>query len=265
MCLPTQGKPEDARRGSVSDYIVTLNKMTEIMRIKKEDYEKQAQNPDSSPAVKHLSECLLNSWLVLDKYFARLDDSPIYYAAVVTQPTMNWRWFQTKWAAQPAWRAQARRGLDTLWEDYRHLTDNDNGDVVIPTAPLVANEWDADNDMTGDTGLEEDQLEKWISGGPIALFTPLPDRKPLTPLAYWTSQLAVVPNLAQMAIDMLCIPAMSAECERVFSSAKLLISQRRNRLTTDMIEACECLRAWIIADLKDGGLWTGKGWRANDL
>ena len=68
-----------------------------------------------------------------------------------------------------------------------------------------------------------------------------------------------------MAIDMLCIPAMSAECERVFSSAKLLISQRRNRLTADMIEACECLRAWIIAGMKDGGLWTGKGWRATDL
>ena len=98
----SQGKLEDAHRGSVSDYLVTLNKMTEIMRIKKDDYEKQAQNPDSSPAVKHLSECLLNSWLVLDKYFARLDDSPIYYAAVVTQPTMSWRWFQTKWAAQPA-------------------------------------------------------------------------------------------------------------------------------------------------------------------
>jgi hypothetical protein len=261
----SQGKPEDAHRGSVSDYLITLNKLTEIMRIKKENYSSQVENSNASPAVKHLSQCLLNSWFVLDKYFARLDDSPIYYAAVITQPTMNWRWFQTKWVAHPAWRAQARKGLEILWEDYRCLTFN-NGDVATPTALLNTNDWDTDNDMTGDTGVQEDdQLEKWMSGGPISLLTSSPDRKPLTPLAYWVSQLEIVPNLAQMAIDMLCVPAMSAECERVFSSAKLLISQRRNRLTADMIEACECLRAWIIADLKDEGLWTGKGWRANDL
>jgi hypothetical protein len=38
--------------------------------------------------------------------------------------------------------------------------------------------------------------------------------------------------------------AMSAECERVFSSAKKLITPERNALADNTIEACECLKAW---------------------
>ena len=41
------------------------------------------------------------------------------------------------------------------------------------------------------------------------------------------------------------IPAMSDEPERVFSSAKLLISNVRNRLGDDIIEGSECLKSWI--------------------
>jgi hAT family C-terminal dimerisation region len=42
----------------------------------------------------------------------------------------------------------------------------------------------------------------------------------------------------------LCCPAMSTECERVFSSTKKLITSERNALAKDIIEACECLKAW---------------------
>ncbi|KJZ74785.1 hypothetical protein HIM_05902 [Hirsutella minnesotensis 3608] len=37
---------------------------------------------------------------------------------------------------------------------------------------------------------------------------------------------------------------MSDECERLFSSAKILLSDRRSRLKIDIIEASECLRSW---------------------
>ena len=44
---------------------------------------------------------------------------------------------------------------------------------------------------------------------------------------------------------MLTLPALRAECERVFSSAKLLITASRSRLYLDTIEANECPRAWF--------------------
>jgi hypothetical protein len=37
---------------------------------------------------------------------------------------------------------------------------------------------------------------------------------------------------------------MSTECERVFISVKKLLTLKRNQLEEDIIEACECLKAW---------------------
>jgi hypothetical protein len=51
------------------------------------------------------------------------------------------------------------------------------------------------------------------------------------------------PTLFQYALDTLSYPAMSTECERVFSSTKKLITPERNQLENDIIEACECLKA----------------------
>lgn len=62
----------------------------------------------------------------------------------------------------------------------------------------------------------------------------------------WQGLEARFPNLAMMAYDILSIPAMSAECERVFSSAKKLISDSRNGLSPASIEAVECNRHWLL-------------------
>ena len=48
-----------------------------------------------------------------------------------------------------------------------------------------------------------------------------------------------------MAIDILSIPAMSAEPERVFSGARRIISWERMQLGRDNIEKIECLKSWI--------------------
>jgi hypothetical protein len=51
------------------------------------------------------------------------------------------------------------------------------------------------------------------------------------------------------------MPAMSAKCERVFSSTKKLITPEWNRLVEDVIEASECLKNWrgrgLIQQLED--------------
>jgi hypothetical protein len=47
-----------------------------------------------------------------------------------------------------------------------------------------------------------------------------------------------------MALDLLSIPAMSAEPERLFSETKVTLQDRRNRLGIDIIEAIECIKSW---------------------
>jgi hypothetical protein len=53
--------------------------------------------------------------------------------------------------------------------------------------------------------------------------------------------------LSLMAIDILSIPAMSVEPERIFSSARRTISWERAQLGAETIEKAECLRLpWFI-------------------
>ena len=56
-----------------------------------------------------------------------------------------------------------------------------------------------------------------------------------------------------MAIDILSIPAMSAEAERVFSGARRTISWTRCRLGATVVEQMECLKSWIREVVKSGG------------
>ena len=46
---------------------------------------------------------------------------------------------------------------------------------------------------------------------------------------------------------------MSADLERLFSSAKISVSDRRNRLGIYTLEALECLKSWLNIELEDIG------------
>ena len=61
----------------------------------------------------------------------------------------------------------------------------------------------------------------------------------------WVSSLAEPQwrDLSRMSLDYLTIPAMSAEPERVFSGAKITLSDRRCRMGDDALEALECLQS----------------------
>ena len=64
-------------------------------------------------------------------------------------------------------------------------------------------------------------------------------------LEFWNTRYTTQPDLARFALDMLAIPMMSAECERVFSSAKHLITDSRNWLNPDIIKASKYLKHWF--------------------
>jgi hAT family C-terminal dimerisation region len=88
--------------------------------------------------------------------------------------------------------------------------------------------------------LSKDEFEMYIRQTPSAV-DPL---IPLDLIEWWWNNQCTFPTLYQDALDKLAIPAMSAECERVFSSAKKMITQERNSLAEDIIQACECLKSW---------------------
>ncbi|CAH2104773.1 unnamed protein product [Euphydryas editha] len=58
----------------------------------------------------------------------------------------------------------------------------------------------------------------------------------LDPILYWEERKKVMPELYNMAMKYLCIPATSVPAERVFSKAALVCNQRRNRLDPKKID-----------------------------
>lgn len=68
----------------------------------------------------------------------------------------------------------------------------------------------------------------------------------VVPLKWWLEEVQQkkYPSLSKMAVDLMTIPAMSADPERVFSGCKLLLTQQRNRLGIDLTKAFTCLRSW---------------------
>jgi len=56
-----------------------------------------------------------------------------------------------------------------------------------------------------------------------------------------------------MAIDILSIPSMSAEVERVFSGGRWTITWDRMKLGSMNIERMECLKSWLRSNITAGG------------
>ena len=84
-----------------------------------------------------------------------------------------------------------------------------------------------------------DEFETYVNGTPSAV------RDNFNPIRWWANTGS--PQLMNMASDILSIPALSSEIERVFSGAKLTL---RNRLSEDIIEATGCLNRWYKAGLR---------------
>ena len=60
------------------------------------------------------------------------------------------------------------------------------------------------------------------------------------------------PSVARMARDVLSIPATSVPVERAFSSGGQMVTDIRNRLSADTVNAAQCLRSWWKGPIKEG-------------
>ena len=136
-----------------------------------------------------------------------------------------------------------------LWEtEYSRPPNLTTTDKAVPKDSYDAFLCKAQSSSTS----YSDELDQHLASGPIQLTG--------TPLQWWLqdTQRHTFPNLSRIAIDILSIPAMAAEPERVFSGARRTISWERARLGLERVEQGECLKSWIrLGDTKDGWLHSG--------
>ncbi len=68
----------------------------------------------------------------------------------------------------------------------------------------------------------------------------------MPPLKWWQLDMQQKrwPRLSRLAMDVLSMPAMSAEPERIFSGGRRTMSWDRAKLSIDLLEKLECQKSW---------------------
>jgi hypothetical protein len=75
----------------------------------------------------------------------------------------------------------------------------------------------------------------------------------MEPLRWWRERgEQLYPTLAVMAYDLFAMPAMSSEWECAFSNAKRLVTDKRHRLKSEVIDADQCIKSWLKNGIADG-------------
>jgi hypothetical protein len=177
--------------------------------------------------------------------------SPVYAAALILNPRNRTRYIKTHWPKK--WSKLALIKVKKLWEKYREEA------VVIPTpsaflynsssrepSELDAFDWIALSLRAVARPASEDEYEDYNS---LESYDPGKQGA----LAWWCqdTQRQRWPRLSLMAIDILLIPPMSDEPERVFSGARRTVSWDRGQIEPETIEVRECLKHWKRSGILD--------------
>ena len=182
-----------------------------------------------------LSKMFNSGWSKLDKYYQMTEDTPVYVAALVLNPRYKWQYINKNWGKKK-WIKKSKKMMQDLWELYK-LVDLD----LEPSQP----ELKTDNqfllfldEQDGDVEVIEDEYTHYCAQPIIKKLHNARD--------WWLqpTQQQLYPHLSKLALEILSIPTMSAELERLFSATKLILTDRRNRLSMKMIEALSCLKSW---------------------
>jgi hypothetical protein len=159
---------------------------------------------------------------------------------------MKLAYFREEWAARPGWIVGAVEAIDHSWdESYRGYSaahpEERQGEELEAGAEEghQLSRWDRKRRALNQQNENVDMMSRFQQDPPV--------NEPVTDVVQFWFGKSMDPrwrDLARMALDYLTVPAMSAEPERVFSAAKLTLSDRRCRMGDDAVEALECLKSW---------------------
>jgi hAT family C-terminal dimerisation region len=269
-----EGKAEDFEFGAMAECIPIIERMqSELIRLQERfpetntfphttldslELDEEAPVPSSNPATAFMTNCTNNAFLKLQKYYALTDASVWYTVGLILNPAVKWGYFEFQWVDKPDWLVEAKKKVRSLWtQEYKPVTTTvpqkrkitlpERGNQPTTSVRSEGNFRDSSifefRTVQSSTHVPRDEYQEYLAE---ALETFDEDHLTVSALTYWTSNAQRWPNLSRMAFDALSIPAMSAECERCFSSAKNTITDLRNRLGPDSIETCECQRHWFL-------------------
>ncbi len=216
----------------------------------------------------------------LDEYWKLMVyDTPWYIASIILHPDLKMEWFETHWQRKyPDWVKTAKKQMQNFVDNFMKVLDDEHADLTSPEPEEVeiykhkdpehirkrkelyrTLELDSDSDdnpFTATMEIDRDYTNKPrrkrakpLSEYQSYLEEPIPLVKVGNPLKFWIQMSKDpsyrYPKLARLGIYVQSAPAMSSECERVFSEAKRLITDDRNLLSDVTIQAIQCQKNWL--------------------
>jgi hypothetical protein len=155
-------------------------------------------------------------------------------------PSQKWSYFEEQWTElHPDWLVEWKEKVEKFWSSAYKVQDIDTDFSPSLSQELSQNSYVAHLQSKKLSKVIKDEYTRYLSLPPVL---DVKDSR-----SWWLepTQQSVYPQLSRMALDLLTIPAMSADAERVFSGCKQQITHRRNRMSVKTLEALELLKSWM--------------------
>jgi hypothetical protein len=238
MTLRVEGHGQNGVKGVIWEALPVLNHLLTHCESQVTALTDRIRSPHHTNCDKYLLLCHQNAWDKLNKYNTLSDDyHDLYAAGALLNPCLKKAWYEETWVGesddwipimiqpnrrdhwerkyketapiQPPIEFRSALDLSLLSTMRSHQVISDEFTTYLATPPESLQKWDRDNNL----------FAWWM-------------RYPYSSLRQW-------------AFDILTIPATSAGIERVFSQARRLITDDRNRLSVKNVEVLLCYQHWM--------------------
>ncbi|EJP62011.1 transposase-like protein [Beauveria bassiana ARSEF 2860] len=251
-----QGRAEsegnEGGQGSVWQVLYAMDfLLTKLESVKEEIDIMDADSEGALPP--YYSAGVLAAWSKINAYYELTDQSPIYRMAIALHPAYQFEYFREKWWKREEWIKTAKKELNVYYDRFAAATvateHVDQAETSPSSSPTSDDEFDAwghttDRPHRGKRRKVETEWEIWVKQVPSK-----DEMSVKNPLAWWVDRGHVWPVLSKLALNIFSTPAMSAEPERVFSDGGELITDKRNGLGDDTVEAEMMQKNWIASNI----------------
>lgn len=219
--------------GSLGKVIMTMDFLLKLF----EDITESKTEIKYSDAIISMAN---DAWNKLNKYYNMTEASEAYIASIVLDPRIKWVYFTKQW---PDWINQAKKDMLAFWKTY-YGSSNIFEDLLESQKVYE----DGQSEVSKFRQQNNPQDEECDEYEMYCLTPRLSQKSKQRPIDWWkeASQQVAYPNLSRWAIDVLSIPAMSDEPERLFSRASNTINEDRAQLLPDTVQALECIKSWTL-------------------
>lgn len=237
-----EGNAVDGFGGALWGWLFYINRLLDLL----EELQERLEHGTDS----YLKTTVDLMWQKLNQYHTLSDRSPAYRLSIFLHPSFRMSWFRDVWGDKK--RSWVSGAEESIKREYKQYQEELRGVNLVKRAtgsrPQKRNYDFFEQGLpkrrttTGDDLDEDTELQLYIAQD----WEP-PEYALREPLRWWINNQTRYPVLYQMALDHFAAPATACQCEKQFSESGNIVTDERNRLEPDTVQAVCCLRSRLQA------------------